>query len=221
MDGSRSSRRSWGAARALSHRSALSWCAATPRTRPHRSRPATGPAPRIGGREVEEVPFLVLEAIARAGQGGFAQSLVAQPRPSAVFGEESAVDRQEERLRDPPWWIHFASSRRVFRYRRMKSSATRICSSKSGSCATSWKPSGVSVRYTASPSLTRRAFEDVPHRHVTFTVPKALRGSFERERMLLKILPPHHKQQRHQGLAGDPGCDEALATATLGRVLPN
>ncbi|HKK72648.1 MAG TPA: hypothetical protein VKA86_15685 [Candidatus Krumholzibacteria bacterium] len=48
-----------------------------------------------------------------------------------------------------------------------------------------------------------------------------MRGSFERERMLLKILPPHHKQQRHQGLAGDPGCDEALATATLGRVLPN
>ncbi len=69
--------------------------------------------------------------------------------------------------------------------------------------------------------MIEEILEDVPHRHATFTVPKALRVSFERERMLLKILPPHHKQQRHQGLAGELGCDEALATATFGRLPHN
>ena len=36
--------------------------------------------------------------------------------------------------------------------------------------------------------LIEEILEDVPHRHVTFTIPKALRGLFERERKLLKIL---------------------------------
>ena len=36
--------------------------------------------------------------------------------------------------------------------------------------------------------LIEEILDDVPHRHVTFTIPKALRGLFERERKLLKIL---------------------------------
>jgi hypothetical protein len=37
--------------------------------------------------------------------------------------------------------------------------------------------------------VTEHVLDPVPHRHVVFTVPKVLRGLFERERRLLSILP--------------------------------
>src|SRR3990172_1570171 len=37
-------------------------------------------------------------------------------------------------------------------------------------------------------NVQERILQPVPHRHYTFTIPKALRGLFERERRLLSLL---------------------------------
>ena len=113
---------------------------------------------RIGGGQLEQIRLAVGEELPGSGQRGIEQGRVAQPPPTAELGEQPLLQRQNRLPKDPVRFPHFASARRVFRYRRMTPSAASICrtncSCPSVTGVRRMVPSGASVRQRESPAAT-------------------------------------------------------------------
>lgn len=113
---------------------------------------------RIGGGQLEQIRLAVGEELAGSGLRGIEQGRVAQPPPTAELGEQPLLQRQNRLPKDPVRFPHFASARRVFRYRRMTPSAASICrtncSCPSVTGVRRMVPSGASVRQRESPAAT-------------------------------------------------------------------
>ena len=84
-------------------------------------------------RNRKDISLAVSEDIERSRQGRLELPCIAEARCASVLGELGVVQRFDNRAENPNGFLHLASSRRAFLYRRIPSRAMLICASNSGS----------------------------------------------------------------------------------------